>query len=257
MAHAEEKHTPFRPAVAILREKLADPDKVVVCPGIFDGYTARIALDAGFDAIYMTGAGTAASVLGQPDLGIISLPEVAGHAGMIASLNRNVPVIADADTGFGSSLAVARAYLVRIKADVRARKECGRDIVIIARTDALQSLGLDEAFRRLKAAQAQASRELVPIPCLLNTVGGGVTPAVDAAEAKIMGFKIVLWPILSLTYTYSAVKAAMRELKETDYVDPTPNGQGGIKEVFEVCGIEKAAAFDCGVGGDSMNGGFF
>lgn len=311
MAQAEEKHTPFRPAAAILREKLADPDKVILCPGVFDGYTARIALDAGFDTIYMTGAGTAASVLGQPDLGIISLPEMAGHAGMIASLDRNVPVIADADTGFGSSLAVARAvqlysqlnvaamhiedqqfvkrcghlrnkalvsldeYLVRIKAADRARKECGRDIVIIARTDALQSLGLDEAIRRLKAAHAagadvafleglltkeqcqQASRELAPIPCLLNIVGGGVTPAVDAAEAKAMGFKIVLWPILSLTYTYNAVKAAMRELKETGYVEPTPNGQGGIKEIFEVCGIEDAAAFDRAVGGDSMSGGFF
>ncbi|CAK7222047.1 hypothetical protein SBRCBS47491_004735 [Sporothrix bragantina] len=303
--------TPFRPAAVILREKLADPDKLVLCPGVFDGFTARIALDAGFDTLYMTGAGTAASVLGQPDLAIVSLPEMAGNAGMIAGLDRNVPVIADADTGFGSSLAVARAvklysqlnvaalhiedqafikrcghlrnkalvsldeYLVRIRAADRARKECGRDIVIIARTDSLQSLGLDEAIRRLKAAHAagadvafleglttkdecrKAAQALAPIPCLLNIVGGGVTPAVDAAEAKALGFKIVLWPILSLTYAYVSVKKAFRELKDKGWTEPLPGGEGGIKDIFEVCGIDEAAAFDHAVGGSTLDGGFF
>ncbi|CAK7237850.1 hypothetical protein SEUCBS140593_010162 [Sporothrix eucalyptigena] len=302
---------PFRPAAAILRQQLADPDSLLVCPGVFDGFTARIALDAGFDTLYMTGAGTAASVLGQPDLAIVSLPEMAGNAGMIAALDRNVPVIADADTGFGSSLAVARAvklysqlnvaamhiedqafikrcghlrnkalvsldeYLVRIRAADRARKECGRDIVIIARTDSLQSLGLDGAIRRLKAAHSagadvafleglltkeqcqEAVQALAPIPCLLNIVGGGVTPALDAAEAKAMGFKILLWPILSLTYTYVSVKKAMRELKEKGWSEPLPGGEGGIKDIFEVCGIEEAAAFDREVGGSTLDGGFF
>ncbi|CAK7217500.1 hypothetical protein SCUCBS95973_003176 [Sporothrix curviconia] len=304
-------YSPFRPAAAILREKLADPDALVLCPGVYDGFTARIALAAGFDALYMTGAGTAASVLGQPDLAIVSLPEMAGNAGMIAGLDRNVPVIADADTGFGSSLAVARAvalysqlnvaalhiedqafvkrcghlrnkaivsldeYLVRIRAANLARQECGRDIVIIARTDSLQSLGLDEAIRRLKAAHAagadvafleglltkeqcrEAVQALAPIPCLLNVVAGGVTPVLDAAEAKALGFKIVLWPIVSLTYTYTSVKKAMQELKDKGWCEPLPGGEGGIRDIFEVCGIEEAARFDRSVGGSALNGKFF
>jgi 2-methylisocitrate lyase-like PEP mutase family enzyme len=84
---------PWKPAATILRERLEDPNDIVICPGVYDGYTARIALAAGFDALYMTGAGSAASVLGAPDLALITLPEVAGNAGMIASMDRNVPVI--------------------------------------------------------------------------------------------------------------------------------------------------------------------
>ncbi|KAH7155940.1 carboxyphosphonoenolpyruvate mutase [Dactylonectria macrodidyma] len=302
---------PFRPAAAILRDQLADPDKLTVCPGVYDGFSARIALDAGFDCLYMTGAGTSASVLGQPDLGLVTLPEMANNAGMIASLDRQVPVIADADTGFGGSLSVARAtqqyiqlnvaamhiedqilmkrcghlrnkelvslddYLVRIRAAAAARKASGRDIVIIARTDSLQSQGVDEAIRRLKAAYnagadvaflegiqtkeqcLKACKELAPMPCLLNVVSGGVTPMLSAAEARAIGFKIVIWPVLSLTHAYVAVKKAMRALKETGFVEPTPNGEGGIKDIFGVCGIEKAAAFDKVMGGSSLNGGFF
>ena len=120
MALRRQNATPFQPAAAILRQMLADPDKLVLCPGVYDGFTARMALTAGFDCLYMTGAGTAASVLGQPDLAIITLPEMAGNAGMIASLDRNVPVIADADTGFGSSLSVARAVQTYIQYNVAA-----------------------------------------------------------------------------------------------------------------------------------------
>jgi 2-methylisocitrate lyase-like PEP mutase family enzyme len=302
---------PWKPAATILRERLEDPNDIVICPGVYDGYTARIALAAGFDALYMTGAGSAASVLGAPDLALITLPEMAGNAGMIASLDRNVPVIADADTGFGSSLSVARAvktyigynvaamhiedqsfikrcghlrnkeivsldeYLVRIRAAAKAREESGRDIVIIARTDSMQSLGFDEAIRRLKAVykagadvaffeglltkeqSREAVKQLAPMPCLLNIVGGGVTPAMSAKEAKEAGFKIVIWSVLPLTYVYNATTAVMKELKQNGYVDPAPGGKGGIKDIFEVCGIEEAAIFDQSVGGSSLKGGFF
>lgn len=100
MATNGTHHSP-KPAAARLRELLQRPDSIVACPGVYDGISARIALREGFDCLYMTGAGTAASVLGMPDLGIIQLNDILGNAAMIASLDRRVPVIADADTGYG------------------------------------------------------------------------------------------------------------------------------------------------------------
>lgn len=140
-----------------------------------------------------TGAGTTASVLGMPDLALLSINEMHDNARMIASLassdpKRIVPVIADADTGFGSPINVARTtaayitsnvaalhiedqtqtkrcghlsgkqmvdideYLPRIKAAALTREKMGRDIVIIARTDCLQQMGFEEAIKRLKLA---------------------------------------------------------------------------------------------------------
>lgn len=94
------KSTAPKSAAARLRELLAR-NEVLLCPGVYDGLTARIALRQGFDCLYMTGAGTAASRLGMPDLGVLSLNDMVLNAGMIASLDRTVPLIADADTGFG------------------------------------------------------------------------------------------------------------------------------------------------------------
>ncbi|KAJ7779262.1 Pyruvate/Phosphoenolpyruvate kinase-like domain-containing protein [Mycena metata] len=170
-----------------LRELLAR-DEILVLPGVYDGISARIALSEGFDALYMTGAGTSASVLGQPDLGIVTLNDMVGNAGMIAGLNPRVPVIADADTGFGGAAMCARTttlyarggvagfhiedqvqqkrcghlaskqlvpldeYLVRIRAAANARTTLESDIVLITRSDALANLGLDAAIARCKAA---------------------------------------------------------------------------------------------------------
>lgn len=101
-----------KPAAARLRELLAQPDKLVACPGVYDGLSARIALREGFDCLYMTGAGTAASKLGMPDLGIITMNDMLDNAGMIASLDRTVPVIADADTGYGGYVCLMATPIV-------------------------------------------------------------------------------------------------------------------------------------------------
>ncbi|KAJ4305863.1 hypothetical protein N0V90_001395 [Kalmusia sp. IMI 367209] len=171
-----------------LRAMLADPDKFVVCPGVYDGYTARIALAEGAECLYMTGAGTTMSRLGMPDMGIASLPDMLSNASMLASISPTTPLIADADTGYGSALMVARTvtsyiragvaglhledqvvtkrcghlkgkqlvdvdeFVSRIRAAAMAREKSGGDIVLIARTDALAGEGYDEALKRLKAA---------------------------------------------------------------------------------------------------------
>jgi 2,3-dimethylmalate lyase len=163
-----------------LRQMLAEPG-IVVAPGAYDGFSARLVEAAGFTAVYMTGAGTAASHLGQPDLGLTTLTEMATHAAHLASAV-SLPLIADADTGYGNVLNVVRTVREYERAGVAgfhiedqvAPKKCGhiagkqvipakefadkiraaseyrtdRDLVIIARTDARAVNGLDDAIER-------------------------------------------------------------------------------------------------------------
>lgn len=75
--------------------------------------SARVCLQHGFDTLYMTGAGTAVSTLGMPDLGLATADDMVRNAGMIASLDRSVPVIADADTGYGGPVMVERTVSPR------------------------------------------------------------------------------------------------------------------------------------------------
>ncbi|KAL1954768.1 hypothetical protein VTO42DRAFT_716 [Malbranchea cinnamomea] len=187
MASSRDNAPPVSPARR-LRDMLANSKDIIVAPGVYDGLSARIAIDVGFQCIYMTGAGTVASKLGQPDLGFASLNDMRENAEMIANLDTRVPLIADADTGYGGPNMVARTvaqyhrsgvaglhiedqiqtkrcghlggkelvsvevFRQRIAAAAQARDRLGSDIVIIARTDALAVDGFDEAVRRLKVA---------------------------------------------------------------------------------------------------------
>ncbi|KIW00366.1 uncharacterized protein PV09_08078 [Verruconis gallopava] len=300
-----------------LRELLSKEDHILVCPGVYDGLTARIALNEGFECLYMTGAGTAASRLGMPDLGLITMNDISENAAMIASLNRTVPLIADADTGYGGPVMVARTvkayirggvaglhledqvlskrcghllgkeivdedvFLARIRAAVMARDEMkatmgeAGDIVIIARTDALQSNGFDDALHRLQQAvkcgadvaflegltsveQCRAVCErLAPTPVLLNMVSGGVTPNMTAMEAKVAGFKIIIFPGLMLGAAFAGCAAAAKQLKHTGAV-PLAEGQrdgGGPKALFTAVGLVECMEFDKKAGGHAYANG--
>ena len=293
------------PEAARLRELLADQSKIIVCPGVYDGLTARIAIDKSFQCLYMTGAGTSVSRLGMPDLGIATLNDMRDNAGMIASLDRRVPLIADADTGYGGPIMVKRTveqymkagvaalhledqvqtkrcghlagkelvgedvYLSRIRAAVIAREQHPGDIVIIARTDALQSLGYEAAVKRLKMAikagadvaflegftsieqGKQVCEDLAPTPMMLNMVAGGVTPELTVSEAQEMGFRLVVYPGLALAPVLRSVTAAMTELKETGSVK-RDESFGGPRALFEVCGLDQCMAFDKAAGGVAL-----
>ncbi|KAJ6589911.1 oxaloacetate acetylhydrolase [Mycena vulgaris] len=172
-----------------LRQMLARPG-IITAPGICDGISARCAIEAGFECLYQSGAATTASRLGQPDLAIATLNDFVGAAEMVCSLDPTVPVIADADTGFGGPAMIARTvtkyaragvaglhiedqvqtkrcghllgkqvvsreeFVTRIRAAVLARDQIpgGSDFVIIGRTDSAQVLGMEEAVTRLKLA---------------------------------------------------------------------------------------------------------
>src|SRR5947199_7242250 len=159
-------------------------DGMVVAPGTYDCITARLIERAGFDAVYMTGAGTAAT-LGYPDYGLVTMSEMVANAGRIAAAV-DLPVVADADTGYGNELNAVRTvreyeargvagihiedqvfpkkcghlddkrivpredWLAKIRAAANARRSA--DFTVIARTDSRAVAGFDEAIARANAA---------------------------------------------------------------------------------------------------------
>jgi 2,3-dimethylmalate lyase len=164
-----------------LRDLLAEPEPIVA-PGAYDALSARLVEAAGFRAVYMTGFGTAASLLGRPDVGLLGMSEMVDNARRIVE-SVDIPVIADADTGYGNAINVIRTVHEYEQAGVAAihiedqlaPKKCGHmegkqlvpaeemvaklraalaarrsDLVLIARTDARAVEGLDKALQRAR-----------------------------------------------------------------------------------------------------------
>jgi carboxyvinyl-carboxyphosphonate phosphorylmutase len=256
-----------------LRSLLQAPEFLVV-PGAYDGVSAKLIEKCGFKALYMTGYGVAASSLGLPDVGYATLTEMADRAQAIASAV-SLPLIADADTGFGNAMNVRRTVREYERAGVAAiqiedqvsPKRCGHmtgrqvipvdemiskikaavdarldpDFVIVARTDARTSMGLDNAIHRATAyrdagadvlfVESPESEEEMREICtrlqgaylLSNQVEGGRTPLRNANQLQGMGYKLAIFPSGTI---YSATKAIRDYLEHlashggsADYVD--------------------------------------
>ncbi|HEV2955988.1 MAG TPA: isocitrate lyase/PEP mutase family protein [Xanthobacteraceae bacterium] len=176
--------TAQHPSAPARLRALLKQDGMIVAPGAYDCISARVIAQAGFSAVYMTGAGTAA-MLGYPDFGLVTMSEMAENAGRLAAAVA-VPVIADADTGYGNELNVTRTvreyekrgvaglhiedqgfpkkcghlddktvipldeYLAKIRAAAAARGN--PDFLLIARTDSRAVIGFEEAVTRMNAA---------------------------------------------------------------------------------------------------------
>ena len=247
----------------LLRKLLAGPE-TIVAPGAYDALTARIIEHAGFPAVYMTGFGTAASLLGRPDVGLLTMSEMVGNARRMAQAI-NVPLIADADTGYGNPLNVIRTVQeyelagvsgIHIEDQITPKK-CGHmedkqvitasemvekihaaiearsspDFVIIARTDARASEGLDSALRRarlyreagadvlfVEAPQseeevAQVASELGDAPLLFNFAEGGKTPPIALDRLRELGYRIIIFPIGALLAATTAVRKLAAEIQ--------------------------------------------
>jgi 2-methylisocitrate lyase-like PEP mutase family enzyme len=172
-----------KPGGAARLRALLDSGQTIVAPGAFDPLSARLVEEAGFPAVYMTGFGTSAALLGRPDVGLLTMTEMAGNAGRIAACV-DIPVIADADTGYGNPLNVIRTVGAYEAAGVAglhiedqvAPKKCGHlegklvipaeemaqkvraaveartepEFVIIARTDARAVEGLERSLQRAR-----------------------------------------------------------------------------------------------------------
>ncbi|KAJ5400070.1 hypothetical protein PENPOL_c001G04585 [Penicillium polonicum] len=293
------------PAASKLRRMLKDTKELIVCPGVYDGLSARIALEVGFKGLYMTGAGTTASRLGMADLGLAHLHDMKTNAEMIANLDPfGPPLIADMDTGYGGPLFVSKSvqqyiqagvagfhiedqisnkrcghlngkkvvgleeYLTRIRAAKLTKDRLHSDIVLIARTDALQQHGYEECIRRLKAARdigadvgllegftskeqaRQAVQDLAPWPLLLNMVENGASPLITTKEAEEMGFRIMIFSFATITPAYMGIKATLERLK-ADGVVGVPEGLGP-RTIFEVCGLMDSMKIDTESGNDGF-----
>jgi 2,3-dimethylmalate lyase len=226
----------------------------LVMPGVYDALSAQIATKTGFEVIFISGYSLAATMLGEPDFGILTQTEMLSAAQRICSVT-DLPVIVDADTGYGNAINVIRTVdeLIRIGAagmfleDQVWPKRCGhmkgkqvipleeqlkklqaaidtkrnRDFFIVARTDARQALGLNEAITRgiaFKKAGADAvfieapetKEEMleiarhVPPPLVANMLERGVTPLMGPQELRDLGFDLVVWPLAPL---YSVAKS--------------------------------------------------
>jgi 2-methylisocitrate lyase-like PEP mutase family enzyme len=249
---------------ARLRELLGGDD-LIVAPGVYDGISAAIAAKLGFRAAYMTGAGVSASGWGLPDVGLLTLTEMADRARMLAGL-LDVPLIADADTGYGSPINVVRTvreyerarvaaiqledqafpkrcghlagkdvidadrFVVALQAALDAREDA--DTVIVARTDALATHGVDEAIARARR-YAEVGADLIFVeaptsveeveriaaevhaPLLLNVVPGGRTPEISPGRLAELGFRVAIHPGAVLAPLASAAMDALSALAGT------------------------------------------
>lgn len=250
---------------AALRRLLDDP-RIAIAPGAADAMTARLIEEAGFGVVYVTGAGIANAQHGVPDIGLMGLEDVLRVVRAIVSVV-NVPVLVDADTGFGGSMNVARTVREIERAgaaglqleDQVMPKRCGHfegkevvpaeemvarlraaqlarldpRFVIVARTDARQTHGLEEALDRarsfaeagadaifVEALQSEAElaqvRDAVPsVPLVVNLVHGGKTPILAAEILEKLGFSLALYANLQLCAAIHAVRGALEHLRDT------------------------------------------
>ncbi|HEY6283409.1 MAG TPA: methylisocitrate lyase [Nitrososphaerales archaeon] len=242
-------------------KKLVDGERIVVAPGVFSPAVAKVAEKIGFKALYFSGAGFS-SLLALPDLGITTLTEVAGAARQVTS-KVNVPLIVDADTGFGEALNVARTVeemkaagaaavhiedqilpkrcghlegkeLVEademIKKLISAREAAGKDLLIIARTDARSVEGIDSALERARVySKAGADlifpealeskeefrefRKKVSLPLMANMTEFGKTPYMTVSEFDELGYDIVIFPVTAFRAMMKTVKDTLTRLK--------------------------------------------
>jgi 2-methylisocitrate lyase-like PEP mutase family enzyme len=269
--------------------------ELVVAPGVFDMISAKVADALPFSALYATGYGMVASYLGVADAGLATFTDMVGRAGQIAR-GCSKPVVADADTGYGGLLNVrhtvqgyeaAGIAAIQIE-DQESPKKCGHTLgrrvipademalkievarearrdpnfLIIARTDARTTLGLDEAIRRGKL-YARAGADLVFIESpetedelarvgqeidaklVANMVPGGRTPILAAERLKKLGFNLAIYPsigflgvaaTLERVYTHLLQKGDACHLPDTDSY--------GFERMCELMGFPDVWDFD-------------
>ena len=238
--------------------------KPMVVPGVYDALGARMAQAAGFEAMFQTGYGTSATLFGMPDYGFVGAAETLDNARRICAAT-SVPVVVDADTGYGGALNVHRLVQQLESAgaaglfleDQRWPKRCGhmggkevvpqeeyaeklgaaidarqdRDFMIVARTDARATEGLDAAIQRgldnrktgADVVFVEAPRSVDEMkqigssiggPLVANMIEGGATPVQSADSLHSMGFSIVLYPLSVLFASAAAAVSVLRDLRQ-------------------------------------------
>lgn len=261
---------------------------LVLAPGVFDMVSLRLADTFGFDALYMTGYGTVASHLGLPDAGLATYSDMVGRVTAMARMAQK-PLIADADTGYGGLLNMrhtiqgyeaAGAAAIQLE-DQEFPKKCGHtpgrrvipiedmvrkiqvavdsrtdpNFLIIARTDARTSLGLDEALRRGEA-YARAGADILfiespeseeemrrigkafDLPLLANMVERGRTPVLSKQDLESIGYKLAIFPVTALLAAVAAMKNVYQQFQDQG------SSSGGTTPLFDFSELTKLMGFE-------------
>ena len=267
---------------------------VLVMPGVYDCLSAKIAARSGFEVIFITGYSLSATLLGEPDFGLLTQTEMLSAAQRICGVVET-PVIVDADTGYGNAVNVIRTVKELIRAGAAGMfledqvwpKRCGHmkgkqvipleehlkklkaaleardagDLYIVARTDARQALGLQEAIRRgiaLKEAGADAvfieapenrdeMREIaryVPGPLVANMIERGVTPLMGPEELKDLGFELIVWPLAPLYASAKALQDVYSTLRQKGTTRDILDRLIPFNDFHEIVGLEQKYALD-------------
>lgn len=273
------------PHADTLRQLLATTD-LQVMPCCFDGLSARMIERAGFPLSFMSGFAVSAARLGQPDTGLISYGEMLDQGRNICAAT-SIPIIGDGDTGYGNPVNVRRTVegyanagfaaimiedqvapkrcghtrgkavvardeaFARIRAAVDARNE-GRDILILARTDARHDHGIDEAIERaagfaelgadilfVEAPHSEAEMrrvcESLPGPKMANLVEGGDTPLLPHAALKDIGFSIAAYPLTLLSSAMLSMRNALEVMKKGSH----PETVMDFAELRDIVGFDQ------------------
>lgn len=282
---AEEKRKKFRESLKT--------GKLLKFPGAFSPLVAMLIEEQGFNGIYISGA-VLANDLGYPDIGLTTLSEVAHRGRQIARVTQ-LPSIIDIDTGFGEPMNVARSVqelielglagchledqqnpkrcghldgkalveseemLKKIKAAERAKTD--KNFLIIARTDARASLGLDKAIERAKAYvdagaemifpealqnenEFETFRKEVKVPLLANMTEFGKSPLLNATQLENLGFNMVIYPVTGLRLAMKAVEDGFLQIKNQGTQEALLDKMQHRKRLYEIVKYESYNEFD-------------
>lgn len=264
-------------------------------PGAHNGMAALQAKAAGFEALYLSGAAMTAS-MGLPDLGVITVDEVAFFARQIVR-SSGLPLLVDGDTGYGEALNVM--HMVRTFEDAGAGavhledqllpKKCGhlndkkladardmaakvsaaakarRDLVVIARTDAAASEGMDGAVARAKLYMQAGADAIFPeamttadmfrefatrmpgVPLLANMTEFGKTPFFTASEFEAMGYRMVIWPVSSLRVANKAQQKLYAAIARDGGTHKLIDRMQTRAELYDMIGLHDYEALDASI----------
>ena len=275
-----------------IRKLLQNKSKPLVIPGVYDAIGAKIVEKVGFEAMFQTGYGTSATLLGMPDYGFIGSTETVDNARRICHAV-SVPVIVDADTGYGNALSVDKLvreleasgasgifledqkwpkrcghmqgkevipkdeYAEKLQAAINARSN--EDFIIVARTDARATEGLDKAIERglyynkigadvifIEAPKTiQEMKKIgnaINAPLVANMIEGGATPISSVSQLREMGYKIILYPLSVLFSNTYATLQILKELKRagtTKKLEKTMTNFDQFNELVELSKYKK------------------
>ena len=276
--------------------QLIEVDEILMLPGVQDALSARLAEAAGFSALACGGYAATASLLGAPDTAQLSMTEMADLYARLSEAT-TLPILADADTGYGNAVNVVRTVKAFERAGVAALfiedqvapKRCGHmegkrvipvadmvaklkaaldarrdgDLVIMARTDARATEGLEAAIERAQIYREAGADVIfveapltidemsricseIPAPCMANSVEGGKTPLLSAEALQQIGYAAVAFPVAATYVIAHALARFYAVLKSTGETTSLQKDMSSFAAFHDIVGLPALREFERG-----------